>query len=81
MDLLFESEIITYRMSKTMVKYLSNNGALQFVNLFLSLNGGGSVEITQAYLYELLAMEFALTDVVSKDNMLLVANYFAKNYI
>ena len=81
MDLLFNSEIITYRMSKTMVKYLSKEGALQIVNLFLSLNGGGTVEITQEYLYELLTMEYAITDVVSKDDMLLVARYFANTYM
>lgn len=80
MDKLFESEIITYRMSKTMVKYLSNDGALQIVNLFLSSSGiEGSVEITQEYLYELLSKEYQLTDVIEKEDMMLVAEYFAKN--
>ena len=68
-------------MSKTMVKYLSNDGALQIVNLFLSSNGiEGSVEITQEYLYELLSKEYQLTDVIEKEDMMLVAEYFAKIY-
>ena len=80
MDKLFESEIVTYRMSKTMVKYLSNPGRIEIVNLFLSLDGSGTVDISQEYLFELLSEEFAMTDVVSKDEMILVAKYFANHY-